>query len=180
MTTEQAVFNGWAIVDVLGHQRYIGYVTTEAFGAAVLFRIDVPALEARERTTVRPGYVGDVYAPAGTVVQEGAVAGYTKLVGAGSIYTITPCDQAAAIAALETSRPRPLMVARLPDASALPPASTGVPGPDDDGDGDGDEVCESCGQSGEDVGLRAGADVPLCDDCCDALANETRPKTETT
>ena len=46
MTIETKSFEGWAIVDVLGHQRYVGYVTTEAYGAAVLFRVDVPALEA--------------------------------------------------------------------------------------------------------------------------------------
>src|SRR5690606_29140824 len=101
---EQAKFDGWAIVDVLGHQRYIGYVTTQAFGAAVLFRIDVPELVERERTTARPGYVGNDYVPAGTRVKEAAVPGYTKLVGAGSIYTITPCTKEAADAALEQSQ----------------------------------------------------------------------------
>jgi hypothetical protein len=54
MDTPQAKFDGWAIVDVLGHQRYVGYVVTEAYGAAVLFRVDVPALELRERTTKKP------------------------------------------------------------------------------------------------------------------------------
>lgn len=29
---QQAKFDGWAIVDVMGHQRYAGYVTTEAYG----------------------------------------------------------------------------------------------------------------------------------------------------
>jgi hypothetical protein len=28
---KQAAFDGWAIVDVMGHQRYVGYVTTEAY-----------------------------------------------------------------------------------------------------------------------------------------------------
>lgn len=108
--TQQAQFDGWAILDVLGHQRYVGYVTTEAYGAAVLFRIDVPALEARERVTKRPGYGSDgQYWPAGTTVKEGAVEGYTKLVGAGSIYTITPCTKDAALKAVEDAQPRPLM-----------------------------------------------------------------------
>lgn len=119
---QQAKFDGWAIVDVLGHQRYVGYVTTEAYGQAVLFRIDVPALEARERVTKTPGYIsGKGYAPAGTTVSEGPVAGYTKLIGAGSIYAITPCSEAAALLAVEQAQPRPLMNVVPPVGLALSP-----------------------------------------------------------
>lgn len=116
---QQSRFNGWAIVDVLGHQRYVGFVTTEAFGQAVLFRIDVPALEERERVTKRPGYYGDRYLPEGATVKEGAVPGYTKLVGSGSIYTITPCTKEAALAAVEEMQQRPLMSVQLPPESNL-------------------------------------------------------------
>ena len=116
----QANFDGWAIVDVLGHQRYVGYVTTQAFGQAVLFRIDVPALEAREHETKRPGYGNDGrYLPAGTKVTEGAVAGYTKLIGAGSIYAITPCTKDAALEAVEAVQARPLMNVVLPPDRSL-------------------------------------------------------------
>jgi len=134
MDTTQAKFDGWAIVDVLGHQRYVGYVTTEAYGAAVLFRIDVPALDERERETRRPGYGPDgVWLPAGTLVKEGAVPGYTKLIGAGSIYAITPCTKDAALAAVEESQRRPFMSVTLPPNAALPPHE----GADDDSDDDG-------------------------------------------
>jgi len=119
MDPQQAKFDGWAIVDVLGHQRYVGYVTTEAYGQAVLFRIDVPELAERERVTKQPGYVDSRYVPAGTTVKEGAVAGYTKLIGAGSIYAITPCTKAAALEAVEQSQPRPLMSVQLPPDRAL-------------------------------------------------------------
>jgi hypothetical protein len=115
----QAHFEGWAIVDVLGHQRYVGYVTTEAYGQAVLFRVDVPALEERERVTKRPGYYDSHYLPAGSTVKEGAVAGYTKLVGSGSIYTLTPCTKEAALEAVEQSQPRPLMSVALPPERAI-------------------------------------------------------------
>jgi|KBSSwiStaDraftv2_1062776.scaffolds.fasta_scaffold378862_2 hypothetical protein len=119
MDPQQAKFDGWAIVDVLGHQRYVGYVTTEAYGQAVLFRIDVPELAERERVTKQPGYVDSRYVPAGTTVKEGAVAGYTKLIGAGSIYAITPCTKAAALEAVEQSQPRPLMSVQFPPDRAL-------------------------------------------------------------
>jgi len=134
---KQAVFDGWAIVDVLGHQRYVGYVTTEAYGQAVLFRVDVPALEARDRTTKQPGYItGHGYVPAGTVVQEGAVDGYTKLIGSGSIYALTPCTKDAALKALEEMQPRQLMRVTIPPGAQLPPVDF-----DDIDDGDeGEEL----------------------------------------
>lgn len=116
---QQAKFEGWAIVDVMGHQRYVGYVTTEAYGQAVLFRIDVPELPERTRVTKQPGYTDSRYLPAGTTVTEGAVAGYTKLVGSGSIYTITPCTKAAALEAVEQNQPRPLMQVQLPVAAQI-------------------------------------------------------------
>ena len=139
MNESQAKFDGWAIVDVLGHQRYVGYVTTEAYGQAVLFRVDVPSLDERERVTKRPGYIGDAYAPAGTTVKEGAVPGYTKLVGSGSIYTITPCTKDAALDALEQSQSRPLMAVSIP-ADAPKGELIGATVADDDdvvGDEDG-------------------------------------------
>jgi len=130
-------FDGWAIVDVLGHQRYVGYVTTEAYGQAVLFRIDVPALEERERTMKAPGYISERgYVPAGTTVKEGAVAGYTKLIGAGSIYAITPCTQEAAYKAVEQAQPRPLMSVQLPPERALPVRDDAFDNDDPDGDFD--------------------------------------------
>lgn len=178
---EQGTFDGWAIVDVLGHQRYVGYVTTQAFGGAVLFRIDVPALEERTRTTVRPGYLPDGrYAPPATVVTEGAVAGYTKLVGAGSIYTITPCTKDAAIEVLERSQPRPFLRADIPASAALgAPAATVVDGPDvdDDDEEDDEESCENCDRVlTEETGrYRTEDDVLLCGRCYDDLAPAPPP-----
>jgi hypothetical protein len=141
----QAAFDGWAIVDVLGHQRYVGYVTTEAYGQAVLFRVDVPALEERTRVTVRPGYHGPAgkYLPAGTTVTEGAVPGYTKLIGSGSIYTLTPCTKEAALEAVEQAQPRPLMHVTLPPERAIELAVDEAhraedADPEEDGDDDPD------------------------------------------
>jgi hypothetical protein len=137
---KQAAFDGWAVVDVLGHQRYAGYVTTEAYGAAVLFRIDVPALGARERVTKTPRYVnGHGYVPAGTSLTEGAVDGYSKLIGAGSIYAITPCTKDAALIAVEEIQPRPLMNVVVPPKAELSAGELVDCEVDDDHDDDEDE-----------------------------------------
>lgn len=120
-SNQQATFDGWAVIEQLGHVKYAGYVTTEAFGQAVLFRVDVPALAERERVTKQPGYIsGHGYVPAGTTVSEGPVQGFTKLLGAGTIYAITPCSKEAALEAVESLQPRPLMSVDVPAELALP------------------------------------------------------------
>jgi len=98
---DQSSFEGWAVVEVMGHQRYCGHVNTESFGGAVLFRVDVPELPEEQAN----GY------------KHEAVQGYTKLIGAGSIYCITPCTEEAACAALRRSVGRPLRLLSLPPES---------------------------------------------------------------
>lgn len=48
-------FEQWAIVEVMGHQRYAGYVTEQAIGGTSFVRVDVPstgpALDQQEFTT---------------------------------------------------------------------------------------------------------------------------------
>lgn len=117
---KQAAFEGWAIVEIFGHQRYAGYVTTEAYGQAVLFRVDVPPLDERERVTKAYEYIGGQRVPPGSTVKAPAVPGYTKLFGAGAIYGITPCDREAAEKALAAMQPRAFTLVKLGDERALP------------------------------------------------------------
>ena len=106
--TNQASFKGWAKVEVMGHQSHIGYVTTEAYGAAVLFRIDAPVLEECDEELTTSGYVGDVYARAGSVIRRAKVEATSVLVGSGSIYRIIPCDEPTAMKAIRSTTRRPL------------------------------------------------------------------------
>jgi hypothetical protein len=117
---EQSKFDGWAIVEVFGHQRYAGYVTTEAFGQAVLFRVEVPPLAACERIAKHYEYAADGKSiPPGSTVQEDAVQGYSKLFGAGAIYGITPCTQEAAEKAIAAMATRKLTVVKLAPERAI-------------------------------------------------------------
>jgi hypothetical protein len=115
----QAQFNGWARVEVMGHQTHIGFVRTEAYGSAVLFRVDTPELPAREYILQEPEYVGGKWAPAGTKVERAAVLGCSVLIGAGSIYRIAPCTEQAALAAIERSGRTELKLIELPPEKAL-------------------------------------------------------------
>jgi hypothetical protein len=115
----QAEFNGWARVEILGHQTHIGFVTTQAYGQAVMFRVDQPAIPGVEETLERPEWVGDTYAAPGSVVKRGDIEAASVLVGSGSIYRIIPCDEAAAMRAIRASVRPPLMVVRLIEGKQL-------------------------------------------------------------
>lgn len=61
----------WAIVELFGHKKLAGKVSEHTIGAAALVRVDVPETDQNGVFT-KP---------------------YTKLVGTGSIYCITPCTE---------------------------------------------------------------------------------------
>ena len=138
----QAQFSGWARVEVMGHQTHIGYVRTEAYGAAVLFRIDTPDLPEREWVLESPDWSSGRMLPAGSKVKRAARPGVSVLVGAGSIYRIIPCSEAAAMRAIETSQRSELQLVELPPGKTL---AAGADDSDDDDESDPyeDEAAET-------------------------------------
>jgi len=116
---QQASFNGWARVEVMGHQTHIGFVRTEAYGQAVMFRIDTPELPEREYVLEEPAYVDSRWTPVGAKVQRAATPGCSVLVGAGSIYRIIPCSEAVALRAIESTQRAELKLIELPPDKAL-------------------------------------------------------------
>jgi len=119
----QAQFNGWARVEVMGHQTHIGYVRTEAYGAAVLFRVDTPELPEREYVLESPDWADGKYVPIGSKVKRPATPGVSVLIGAGSIYRMIPCTEAAAVRAIETSQRAELKLVELAPQMALAAAA---------------------------------------------------------
>ena len=115
-------FEGWAVVEMFGHAKEVGFVTTETYGTAVLFRVDTPSLPEREFTLESPGYVnGATWTPAGSKVKRPASPAKTRLIGPGAIYAITPCTEETALRAIEEFTRRPLILLELAkDAPQLP------------------------------------------------------------
>jgi hypothetical protein len=146
MTDQQSSFEGWAILEIFGHQRYAGFVKTEVFGTASMFRLDVPALEERTRVTKRAGSVDGQWAPAGTTVKESATPGYSKLFGVGAIYCLTPCTQEAALAAVEEIQPRALMLVSLPEGKTLAAAAIEKAVDEAIANTDDSDMCLDCGK----------------------------------
>jgi hypothetical protein len=146
MNEQQAAFNGWARVEVMGHQTHIGFVKTEAYGAAVLFRVDSPGAPEREYTLESPEYACPIegqpdlrsWCPKGTKVKRVARPPVSVLIGAGSIYRIVPCTEAVATAAIEREQRAELIVVALPECKALPAAEDYNPDTDDS------DRCEDC------------------------------------
>jgi hypothetical protein len=121
---QQSQFEGWAILEIFGHQKYAGFVKTEYYGTACMFRCDVPPLEERQQVTLGGCYVASdadsrSWVPPGSTVQKCATQGYSKLFGVGAIYSMTPCDQDAALKAVEELQPRSLMLVSLPKGRTI-------------------------------------------------------------
>jgi hypothetical protein len=62
----------WALVELFGHQRIVGFLSQQTFGTGVLFRVDVPDL-------LKDGKVKRV--------------GFTRYFGLSAIYSITPISE---------------------------------------------------------------------------------------
>lgn len=121
---KQANFEGWAIVEMMGHRREIGYVRTEAYGQAVLFRVDTPELPEREFILTSPESAEEApglrrWCPAGTKVKRAATPARSCLVAPGSLYALNPCTEAAALKAIEHNTVRPLILLELPERKQI-------------------------------------------------------------
>jgi hypothetical protein len=149
---QQASFSGWAIVEMMGHRKEIGFVTTEAYGQAVLFRVDTPELPEREFVLTRPETASKdgvrQWCPEGTKVKRAASPARSCLVAPSSLYAINPCSEEAARTALERSVERPLIILELPPEKAL-----AIAWPENDLSNDNDEEDTEFDEDGiEDAG----------------------------
>lgn len=81
MSNEPERFEAWAIVEVMGHKSYAGFVTAEVIAGAAMLRIDVPATST--------------------------LAGFTKYLSCQAIYGISPCTEQTAKSWAEARRATP-------------------------------------------------------------------------
>lgn len=75
-------FDQWAIVEIMGHQRYAGRVTEQVIGGTSFVRVDVPGGEERQP--------------------------FTKLFGSSAIYAITLVDEETARGVSDSQRQQPM------------------------------------------------------------------------
>jgi hypothetical protein len=103
MDQQTEKFDCYAIVEVFGHQKMAGRVTEQALGGASFVRIDVPAIDGQP--------------------------GFTRLYGAATIYSITPCTEELAHKAARYCRAEPVTV-YIPPERHLPAAGPTVDPPE--------------------------------------------------
>lgn len=71
LAQDETKFRQWAVVEIMGHRRFAGFVTEETIGGQAFVRVDVPE----------------------SVCSNGTLPAFTKLFGSGAIYCITPCTE---------------------------------------------------------------------------------------
>jgi hypothetical protein len=101
----------YAVVEVLGHNTFAGKVSQHVLGGTAFIRVDVPTLP--ERKTKTSWGSEQVYPE---------VRGFTKLIGASSIYAITPCSEEVARLTAESRRSSPLEVVNVTPKQLPAPA----------------------------------------------------------
>ena len=119
------------MIELFGHQREAGYVTTEYFGAGALFRVDVPELKEREVTLSRPEWVNTQLAGTGSKILRSGVQGRTRFIGPGAVYAMNPCSEEAALKVIEGMSSRDVKIVELITDKQL---VTTLPGENEDQD----------------------------------------------
>src|ERR1700744_385791 len=108
-------FEGWAHIELYGHNREDGYVTTQYFGSACMFLVSVPEIPNRVEELKRPMWVGDAYMPAGTKVEFEEVPSRKRYLGPGAIYALNPTTEEEVLQVIiRQGSPKVIAVVALP------------------------------------------------------------------
>ena len=92
---DETTFEGWAILELMGHRRLAGYVRETTIAGAGFLRLDVPSNEANAGPDEAGMEATQFYPPS-------------------SVYCLTPTSEAAARAVAVRSRPEPVRRFELP------------------------------------------------------------------
>ena len=121
---------GWAMVEIMGHDRISGHISVVPFGAQALLQVQTPDLPAEEATARRTRRYGDW----GEYRQEAipAEAGYAKLFSYSALFSITLCSEEQALndAINRRLRPHETFVPD-PDDAENPASAASDPNADD-------------------------------------------------
>jgi hypothetical protein len=119
MMEATATFEGWALIELFGHQREAGYVTTQYFGDKAMFQVDVPEFPECQETLQAPKWKDGNFVPVGSVVAREAVPGRTRLINPGAVYAMNPATETAVRAAIAQSGRRAIKVISMPASAQL-------------------------------------------------------------
>ncbi len=110
-------YEGWCIIELMGHRRLGGWVSEATFAGSAFVRIDVPGPATRADDAIGP------------LLDNKFVA--TQLYSPQAVYCLTPCSWEAAFAAATIHQPTPIQRWELPS-----PVNANSHEADDDDDAD--------------------------------------------
>lgn len=117
-------------------------MTSQYFGNAAMFQIDIPALPERGVPITTPQYVdtdtGCKFAPVGTIVRKAAIEGRSRLVGPGAIYSLNPCTEEV-VRQLIDEESRAIALVSLPEGTKRLASGEAIPDTADEDDYDIEE-----------------------------------------
>lgn len=93
MQTTEGTFEGWVIIELLGHRKLGGYLKEQAIAGANFLRLDIPTTDGKPAAT-------QFYAPS-------------------AVYCITPVTEQVAIGYGSSHQPLPVQRWELPAAKAV-------------------------------------------------------------
>lgn len=111
---ELAKFEGWAIVQQMGHKTVAGYVTTVYFGNVAMLRVVQQEGPEVELTTERDEWVDGHYLYAGSKVRVYRPRA-EQYVAVSSLYAFTPCTEEEA----NKSQPKHVEILERADRKAV-------------------------------------------------------------
>jgi hypothetical protein len=100
---DKQTFNEWAIVEIMGHQKFAGRVSEQIVAGSALLRIDIPT--------------------------QGDQPGFSKLFGMSSVYAITPTTEQIATAVASKLRQVPIGIYDLPESMQAKLRAPAIAGP---------------------------------------------------
>ena len=123
MASSAEPFEGWAILEIMGHRQVAGLVREVNVFGAQMARVDIPDVPAVEERWSHPEGTPGRYLVRDT---QPAIPGFTQFYGGGSVFCMTPVTEAVARAAAARFRQAP------PKALDIAPSSRQLGAADDD------------------------------------------------
>lgn len=156
-------FEGWAILEIMGHRQVAGFVSDVALFGARMARVEVPGIPSLRRKRYR--WSDELHREVEEWETIPEIPAFTHYYSGQSIFSCVPATEElvrAAAARFRTQPPQPL----TPSSHQLGAAD----GPPDADVVDDDDLpapkCEGCDNPAT---TSDGEGVPLCDECYDAL-----------
>jgi hypothetical protein len=110
MADEKSTFEGWVILELMGHRRLAGYLSEEVVGGTAFLRIDVPGVDSQVAAT--------------------------QFYSGSAVYCITPTTEEIARKVAASCQPAPVTAWELRPERTLAPTGIDYSHHDDEDDGD--------------------------------------------